>query len=55
MASNETTIATFMINKVGGGGVRLFSACVYQILSLTNTEDFGLITVDKYFKPKRKH
>lgn len=55
MASNETTIATFMINKVGGGGVRLFSACVYQILSLTNTEDFGLINVDKYFKPKRKH
>lgn len=55
MAFNETTIATFMINKVGGGGVRLFSACVYQILSLTNTEDFGLINVDKYFKPKRKH
>lgn len=54
MASNETTIATFMINKVGGG-VRLFSACVYQILSLSNTEDFGLINVDKYFKPKRKH
>lgn len=33
-------------DQQGWGGVRLFSACVYQILSLTNTEDFGLINVD---------
>lgn len=32
MASNETRIATFMINKVGGGGKIVFSVRLSNII-----------------------